>query len=99
MNELLFKFLASVLGVGLLFSIPALIVEKILIIKGVARGSSIALVIGSFFAALYKQVHPEPLYWLLGVFAVVFGPLIVNRTDVYYTVKKGRWWWKLEKEG
>ncbi len=95
----LFIFCVSVLGVGLLFSIPALLVERLLIANGIARGNSVWLVIVSFFAALYKQLtYPEPLYWLLGVVAVMICPLVVNRYDILDTLKKGRWWWKNEDD-
>jgi hypothetical protein len=93
----IFVFFISVLGIGLLFSVLALMVERLLVTNGIIRKNTAWLVIACFFTAFCRQLYPDiHVSWLLGVFIVVFGPIILNRSDVYDTFKKGRWWWKNE---
>ena len=82
---------------GLVFSLLAVLVERLLIIYGYARGNTISLVVGSFILAIFKQlVNPNDLLYTYVLFAVIAGPMALNRDDLANTFRKGRWWWKSE---
>lgn len=92
------NFLLTTFGIGLVFSLLAILAERLLIIYGYARGNTIGLVIVSFLLAIFKQsLNPNDSFYIHVLFIVVAGPLAVNRYDLANTMRKGRWWWKSEQ--
>lgn len=91
----MWNFIFITFKAGLLFSLLAVLAERLLIINGFARGNTIGLIFAAFLLAIFKQLvdSNSSLYSYI-LFIVVVGPLGVNRFDLNYTLQKGRWWWK-----
>jgi hypothetical protein len=89
------NFLFTTFGIGLVFSLLAVLVERILIITGFVRGNTVGLILASFLLVVLKQllVYNSSLY-IFGLFIIVAGPIGANRYDLANTIRKGRWWWK-----
>jgi len=53
----------------------------------------------TIFLTLFERLYhyKSPIQWDVLVFTLIGGPLIVNRTDIFFTIGRGRWWWKEEK--
>ena len=95
----IWNFLLTSFWIGLLFSLLAVLVERLLIIYGYTRGNTVGLVIGSFILAIFKQlVNPNDSLYASVLFAVIAGPMALNRDDLANTLRKGRWWWKAEDD-
>jgi hypothetical protein len=93
-----YTFILTTLGLGVVFSLLAVLSERILIIAGLTRGNTIGLVIATFLLIVFKQVldYGGSMY-IFGSFIVIVGPIGANRCDLANTLRKGRWWWKSEK--
>jgi hypothetical protein len=87
----------TTLVIGTIISIIVVIVERILIITGFARGNTLGLGIVSFLLTVVGQIIFKDLsiYWF-GLFIIIIGPVAANRSDITITLNKGRWWWKSE---
>lgn len=93
------SILVSIFIFGLLFSLLAATIERLMRLYGLTRGNTIGLVIGSFVLVIFKQLvdHNTPFYVYI-IFNVVVVPMSVNRYDLINTIRKGRWWWKSEND-
>jgi len=85
--------------ISIIFSILAILVERILVRLGLVRGNFIGLVLVLIFAIiLMNTIETQSSIYLFGAFITFLSPLGVNRSDVIDTIMKGRWWWKNDKE-
>ena len=95
----IWNFLLTTFGIGLVFSLLAVLAERLLIIYGYTRGNTVGLIIGSFILAIFKQlVNPNDSLYMYVLFAVIAGTMALNRDDLANTMRKGRWWWKSEND-
>ena len=91
-------FLLPYLETGLIFTIGAVLVERLLIVKGMVRGNTFFLASFVFvFSVLFQLVKfPKPI--ALDIFEtfvlLILAPLKSNQSDFIATIDKGRWWWK-----
>ena len=85
-NSILFAAIFVVLG---------LILEKRFVSLGIFRTNTIGVVIITIFCVVLKQVMLSQLSWFVwGLVILVSQTVGVHRTDVWYTLERGRWWWK-----
>ena len=93
-------FLFPYIFAGVVVSIIAALMERLMISIGWMPGSTIFLVIFDVVAvALWEFLKfPEPISFnVLEVLSfTVFMPMAINRYDLFTTMQKGRWWWKSE---
>lgn len=93
-----YSVLLSTFIIGSVYSIIAILVERLLIAFGVVRGNTIGLVIVAFFTAFLTQWGGfKNSIILFGLLIIIGGPIGVNRADFIDTLMKGRWWWKEKK--
>jgi len=93
----MFSSILQILGTALVISLLAILVERILISNGFARGNQIGLVVAiSFLVTLVHFADYKESIYLTGLFMIIMGPIAVNRYDLTMTIKHGRWWWKKE---
>lgn len=90
--------LLSAIGYGLLFSLFAVLTERLLIIYGFVRGSTIMLAIASFVMIFIFRVliDSNSSFYTYGLIIILALPIGANRYDISASIKKGRWWWKSE---
>jgi hypothetical protein len=92
-------FILTTFGIGLIFSVISVLVERLLIIKGFTRGNTVGLIVASFLLIIFKQLLDyNGSFFYYGLFIIVAGPIGVNRDDLTNTIKKGRWWWLSENK-
>ena len=86
-------------GEGLLVALGGALFERYLINIGVVRGNTKWLVGDTIFLFLLERLinFNAPLNWNI-LFLIVVVPIIVNRTDIFFTVGRGRWWWERDGE-
>jgi hypothetical protein len=87
--------ITTILIYGVLFSIPAILFERIFIYFGWTRGNTAWLVVGCFTVAILKQlIDSSGSFWVYCFFATIMGSVSMNRVDIINTIRKGKWWWK-----
>ena len=90
-------FVVSTLGLGVIFSILAFIVERLLVKSGLVQGNPIGLLVAVLFVSfLMYLADSSNSVWLYCLLIVLIAPFSVNRSDIVTTLRKGRWWWKRE---
>jgi hypothetical protein len=91
-------FLLPYLETGLIYAVSAVVIERLLIIKGIVRGSTVILAITVFVFAVVFQLSTVSKTNSLNLFEIVallvIAPLKLNQIDLIATIEKGRWWWK-----
>jgi hypothetical protein len=76
MEENTFSLLRPVLGTTLVALIRAVILERLLMVYGFARGNTIGLVIVTLFLAIMKQfIDYEGSFYIYGLFVIIAGPI------------------------
>jgi hypothetical protein len=89
----------STVGIGLLFSFPMVLIQNWLISIGAVRNGIPKIVIGVFLMVLIRQIWFQNMPWLCwGPLIVIGGILSLNRGDLWDTMEKGTWWWKLGQD-
>ena len=93
------KFLLNILANGIMLSLLAVLVERLLIWGGFVRGNTIFVALLSLiFAVVFIFIDYGDISWSSALFVVIVGPMGMNRYDLAETSYKGRWWWKSEDE-
>lgn len=94
------SLLLTIIGQGTIYSLLAVLLERLFIVAGLTRGNTIGLVIATFVLTALKQlVDYDGSPFIFGLFIIVIGTLGVNRHDLVKTLQKGKWWWKSENNG
>lgn len=94
-----YGFIISTIVTGTIFSVLAVLAEKMLVAFGLVRGDIIGLLIGSLVLSFMRQlIDNNGNIWLYCLFVTIVAPLAVNRTDLITTMRKGRWWWESEQK-
>ena len=90
----MFVFIITTLGLGVLCSIPGILVGRYLAIKGIARAHSkmeVATSIAGMF--IVRLMLPDlPLIYIVPFF-LFLSPLGAYRADLWTTFRSGKWWW------
>ena len=94
MTSLTPAFILTTLVLGLVCSLPGVIVGRILAAKGVVQDYKVKPVVLTVFVVLAGRLL-LPGTPMIGVFAfgVLFSTFGVYRSDWWTTHRKGRWWW------
>jgi len=93
----LISLILRTLGFAIATTLLAVIVEKVFIIYGLARGDTVWL-IGAIFilVTLLQLAYPDNSIFLL--FIGFIGALSINRYDITMMLTHGRWWWKKKNQ-
>ena len=91
------KFLLTILANGIMLSLAAVLVERLLIWGGFVRGSTVFVALFSLISAVVAIfINYGKVSLLLALFVIIVGPFGVHRYDLMKTTSEGRWWWKSE---
>jgi len=95
MNMLI--FVVTTLGLGVLCSIPGVLIGKYLTKNGLATDRTILEVTSNVFGLfLTRLILPDiPLAYVVTLF-LLLSPLGVFGFDLWTTFRNGRWWWMKE---
>jgi hypothetical protein len=89
------SFILVTIGIGVLISIPMVLVQLKLIRDGIVRESIWFIVIGAFLGVFIKRIWFNEISWaIFGPLIIIGGLLSLNRGDLWRTMQHGRWWWK-----
>jgi len=101
MSDILEK-IAIFLFTGVFFSVVGIFFRKWLFKNGIAQERIWDIFIFSFIVALVDGIWFQNLSWKWLVVIELTGITIgLNRMDIWYSAKFGKWWWKkdnLEKK-
>ena len=93
----LISLILQILGISIIVSLLAVLMERVLIVNGFTRGNTIGLVIALLFMVTLTQLaYPRPSKYLLWFVLAFIGVMSGNRYDLTMTMEHGRWWWKKE---
>jgi hypothetical protein len=91
------KLIIDSLGIGILISIPTVLLQLWLKKEGWIRDGVGFIIIGVFGCVLIKQIWFSEMSWIcLGPLIVIGGLMSMNRGDLWEAMRRGRWWWKSE---
>gem|GEM_PF-3288600 len=87
-------FIAVTSGLGILCSIPGILIGHFLAAKGIAPDQSRWVVMSSILGLLITRLMmPDvPLIYIVITFSIL-APLGLYRHDLWTTFRSGRWWW------
>jgi len=92
------RFLLSTLQIGLVYSLLAICVEKIFVLRGSVRGNIFGVILIALTSVFMKQlIDYSDSVDIYGLAIVILSATGANRYDLIKTVQKGKWWWKAEK--
>ena len=92
------RFLLPTLQVGLVYSLLAVFVERILVSRGFVRGNIFGVIFVAFTLVFMKQlVYYSDSVDIYGLAIILISATGANRYDLIKTVQKGKWWWKVEE--
>ena len=81
--------------IAIAFTVVAILFERFLIIKGLVKGRTIALAVGTFISTfLLQYVDQTSWRYIFGFLLAIGGPIGINRDYLAMSYKKGKWWWK-----
>ena len=92
------RFLLSTLQVGLIYSLLAILVERILVSQGFVRGNTFGVIFVALVFVFMKQlVDYSDSIDIYGLAIIIISATGANRYDLIKTGQKGKWWWEAEK--
>jgi len=95
MNE--FDILLITIGISLINTLLSVLVERIIMHFGLTRGNTLWLAIIVLFFAIMNQAVDFNQSKFLFALLLIFGfPIGANRYDLGNTLRKGKWWWKVD---
>jgi hypothetical protein len=87
----IFAFIFTTLGLGILCSIPGIIIGRLLAIRGIVRETPIWLLLGSVCILFVLRLSlPQAPLGLLIVIVTAFFPLGMYRHDLWTFFRRGR---------
>lgn len=95
----LFVIVARNIFISLVSSIPGLLISRLLEKKGLVRRQSKVFYIGLLIAvALFCSMRVPYAHWIIYVFISLLVTILgIQRFELWYSYKMGRWWWLKEK--
>lgn len=87
-------FITTTIGIGILISIPGILIGRFLVAKGIVRDRSVSVVVISVLVLLsIPLIAPDfPMIYIATVL-LFFSPLGAYRDDLWTTFRSGKWWW------
>jgi hypothetical protein len=93
------SFLLSSLQVGLVYSLFAILVERILVARGFVRGNIFGVIFATLTFVFMKQLIDYSVSVdIYGIAIIIISATGANRYDLIKTVQNGKWWWKRDSE-
>ena len=92
-------YILVTLGVGVVCSIPGVIIGRALAKRGWIREEGVwpvLLAIAMLF--ILRLTFPEMSIIYQAVFVTIFVPITICRNDVWTSLQKGKRWWEHENE-
>jgi hypothetical protein len=92
-------FILTTIGIGIIFSMPTVLIQLWLIKIGAVREGVLRVIIGVYVAVLIIRIWFNDTSWLCsGLLIIIVSILGMNRGDLWDTMQYGTWWWKTEKK-
>jgi hypothetical protein len=94
----LISLILEILGFAVATTLLAILVERVLIIKGFTQGNTVWVLFSTFISSILAQLVnlDSPMYLFLVI--VFISVMSMNRFDLIKTSEHGRWWWKKENQ-
>ena len=90
-------YILVTLGVGVLCSIPAIIISRLLAKRGWIRETGVWPVLGAIGILFFLRLTlPEMSIVYLAVVVTIVIPITICRNDVWTSLQKGKRWWEHE---
>jgi hypothetical protein len=92
-------FILTTVGLGLLWSVPGIIIGYLLANRGLIPRSLLIIYVGSLvFMTFVLRLTSQPVFWGYYVLLSVLTPLTAYRAGLMFSRQKGKWWWTRPQE-
>lgn len=89
------SFILVTIGIGVLISIPMVLIQLWLIREGLSREPIWFIIIGAFLLVFIQRIWFSDISWACsGPLIIIGGLLGLNRGYLWRTMRRGAWWWK-----
>lgn len=87
--------LIGAIVIGSVFALLGVAIENWLVKAGIVRNNTVGVIVIAFFCVLIKQTMFPDFTWIVWSLVILFSVTVgVHRGDVWYTMERGKWWWK-----